>query len=407
MTVQFNASYPTIGLYVTFGLSEVDVSSYIRSVSTNRPSSRETGKYQPGTMTVVLDNRDGRFSPANLSGPYVSGGVTQVVADIRVRLEATWGGTTFGLFAGFVEDWQDDFPGTGYDATTTLTAVDPLSLLASWSGTPLATPVGAGERSGARMGRILDAVNFIGAGNRSLMVGDEGMQATTLGGSARALLDLTADSEGGAFWYDPAVSGTGSFGAFVFESRSALATNTRSTTSQATFSAGSVQFRDPRTSSGRDQLVRVAAYSRVGGLTQEASIFSLGGNTGLPRVARADLVTETDSGVRAIVDLIVARSAGDGYRITGVTIDPINSPSTMWPKALGLRIRDRASVSMTVPVSSLAINRNVFVDGISHNITPMRWSTSFTFASATAWDTFTAAVWGTATWDGAASKWFY
>jgi hypothetical protein len=408
MTVQFSASYPVIGLYVTFGLVEVDVSEYIRSVSTNRPGSRETNRFQPGTMSVVLDNRDGRFSPANLTGPYVSGGASQVVSDIKVRLEATWGGTTYGLFAGYVEDWQDDFPGLGYDATTTLTAIDPLSLLSSWEGTPLDTPVGAGETSGARVTRILDAAGVIGPGNRSIMNGDEGMQATTLGGSAIALLNLTVDSEGGTYWYDPAVSGTGSFGAFVYESRSALASNTRSTVSQATFAAGSVPFRDPRTSSGRDQLLRVAALSRVGGVTQTVATFGLGGTTGLPRLARSDLVTETDVGVYSVAELLVRKgTAANAYRVTGLTIDPINSPAAMWPEALGLRIRDRATVSMTVPVSSLTINKNVFIDGVSHNITPMRWSTSFAFASATAWDGFTAAVWDTATWDGASSLWFF
>lgn len=404
MTVQFSASYPTIGLYVKFGLVWADVSSWVRSVSTNRPSSRETGKYQPGTMTVVFDNRDGRFSPANGSSPYAG----QVVADIRVRLEATWNGTTYGLFCGYVEDWQDDFPAQGYDATSTMTVIDPLSLLASWEGTPLTAPVGDGETSGARIGRILDsAASVIAPGNRSIMNGDETVQGTLLGGSARALLDLTTDSEGGAYWYDPAVTGTDSFGRFVWESRSALATNTRSTVSQATFSAGSVPFRDPRTSSGRDQLVRAAAYSRVGGATMYASVVGLGSTTGLPRIARSDLVTATDVGVQSIVDLIIDKSRLEGYRVTGLTIDPINDPATAWPKALGLRIRDRATVSMTVPVSSLAITKNVFIDGISHSITPMRWSTSFTFASATAWDAFVAAKWDTATWDGAASKWFY
>jgi hypothetical protein len=375
-------------------------------------------------MSVVLDNRDGRFSPANLTGPYVSGGASEVVSDIKVRLEATWGGTTYGLFAGYVEDWQDDFPGLGYDATTTLTAIDPLSLLSSWEGTPLAVPVGAGETSGARVARIIDAAGVIGPGNRSIMNGDEGMQATTLGGSAITLLNLTVDSEGGTYWYDPAVSGTGSFGAFVYESRSALASNTRSTVSQVTFSAGSVPFRDPRTSSGRDQLLRVAALSRVGGATQEVTAFSLGGNTGLPRLARSDLVTETDVGVYSIAELLVMKgSAENAYRVTGLTIDPViaGEPAALaeatflidangrsaWSAALGLRIRDRATVSMTVPVSSLTINKNVFIDGVSHNITPMRWSTSFQFASATAWDGFTAAVWDTATWDGSSSKWFF
>lgn len=399
MTVQFSSSYPVLGLYVNFsGSTFTDISAYVRSISTNRPGSRETNRFGIGTMSVVLDNRDGRFSPANTSGPYSSGGVTQVVSDIKVRLEATWSGTTHNLFCGYVEDWQDDFPAMGKDATTTLTVVDPLAQLASWVGTPLAAPVGAQESSGSRIARILDAAGFPAA-TRSLMAGDETLQGTLLGGGAVEQLNLTADSEGGTYWYDPNLRSVDTFGAFVFESRTALSVNSRSNTSQATFSAASVRFRDPVTSSGRDQLLRSAGYTRVGGVEQSAG-------SGLPRAARQDLLTFTDAGVKGIVDLLVAKGTqANAYRVERVTIEPIVSTTTMWPKALGLRIRDRASVSMTVPVSSLAINRNVFIDGISHSITPMRWTTTFTFASATAWDGFSAAAaFGSGTWD--TSQWW-
>lgn len=408
MTVSFGANWPTIGLFVNFdglvGGTWTDVSQWVRRVDVDRGPSRETGRFPAGSMRVQLDNRDGRFSPANLAGPYVAGGASQVQADVRVRLEATWAGTTHNVFCGYTEDWQDEFPAAGYDAVTTLTALDPLTLLGSWTGTPV-TPVGAGERSGARVARILDALGFP-ALTRSIMVGDETLQATDLGGNGVSLLNLTTDSELGAYWYDPLRSINTNMGGLVWESRSALSTNARSTTSQATFSPASLAFRDPSTSSGRDRVVRAVAYSRVGGLTQEAVLFSLGGNPGTPRLARADLVNETDAGVYATAELTLMRGTPGDYRVTGVTIDPITVPATMWPAALGLRIRDRATVSMPVRVSGLTIAKNVFIDGISHSIEPQRWVTSFDFASATWVDALSpASVWDTGVWNTA--KWFH
>jgi len=54
-----------------------DVSAYVRSASVHRGSSRvdsPTLRYEAGTATLKLDNRDRRFDPTNLAGPYVSGG---------------------------------------------------------------------------------------------------------------------------------------------------------------------------------------------------------------------------------------------------------------------------------------------------------------------------------------------
>jgi len=399
VTVQFSANFPVLGLFANFsGAVWTDISEYVRRLDIDRGPSRETGRYPAGSMTVQLANRDARFSPANTSGPYVSGGVTQVVAEVKVRLEATWNSVTYNLFCGLVEDWQDEFPDSGYDAVTVLTALDPLTTLATWNGSPLVSVVGNGERTGARISRILDAVGFDGA-TRSVMTGDDTLQATTLTGSATEQINLVTDSEGGALWYDPLRSINADMGGLVWESRSALKTNTRSTVSQATFSAASIGFRDPRTSSGRDFIVRYAGFARVGGVEQ-------GSGSGLPRLTRYDLVNETDVGVGALSAFTVAKGKPGDYRITGLTIDPITKPATAWPAALGLRVRDRATVAMTIPVSGLVVNKNVFIDGISHSILPMQWATSFDFASATNFDTMIAAsVWTTGLWD-TAGWWF-
>ncbi|WP_204064183.1 hypothetical protein [Planobispora siamensis] len=53
-----------------------DISAWTRGVFTRRGASRVDGpllRYEAGTATVRLDNRDRRFDPTNLAGPYVSG----------------------------------------------------------------------------------------------------------------------------------------------------------------------------------------------------------------------------------------------------------------------------------------------------------------------------------------------
>lgn len=56
-----------------------DISAYVRGANVKRGSSRVDSpilRYEAGTAQVRLDNRDRRFDPTNLQGPYVSGSVT-------------------------------------------------------------------------------------------------------------------------------------------------------------------------------------------------------------------------------------------------------------------------------------------------------------------------------------------
>ncbi len=394
MTISFGSAYPDLTLTVNFsGSTWTDISAYVRSCDTNRPSSDETGRYSPGTATIVLDNRDGRFTPANLSGPYVSGGVSQVLPEIGVRLKATWSSVDYNLFCGIVEDWQDEFPELGYDAVTVLTVIDRSSLVAQWNGSSV-TAVGDGERSNLRVGRILDAAGF-SASMRSLDTGDSYLQATDLEGNGLDQLHEVVDSEGGAVWYEPLVVGLD--GGLRFLSRSGRVTQSRYNTSQTTFSAASVGFRDPVVSSARQFIVRQTAYTRTGGVEQVSG-------SGVPRRTKTNLANVDDNTVLALAGLAVAiGSPADNYRVRGVSCDPVNGQT--WASLLDLGMQDRCTVTVAPPVSGVSISRQVFVDGIAHHIRPQQWSIDFAFQSAAAWTGFSASVWDTGVWDTA--KWYY
>jgi len=390
MTVSFGADFPTLTLTVEFAAGvHTDISDYVRSCDTNRPTSDETGRYSPGSATIVLDNRTGRFTPANLSGPYVSGGVTRVLPEITVRLRATWSSVDYNLFCGVVEDWRDEFPEFGYDAVTVLTVVDRLALVASWDGTAVAA-VGDLDGSGARVTRILDAASFP-ASMRSLEVGDEFLSATTLAGNGLDQLHDVVDSEGGSVWYEPQAVGLD--GGLRFLARSTKATAARHTTNQATFSAASTRFRDPVVSSGRERIVRTAAFTGSSGVVQVSG-------SGVPRVTRAGLFTVSDASVLALADLAVAVGLpADNYRARELSCDPVNGQT--WATVLALRMQDRCSVVIAPPVTGVTITRPVFIDGISHTIRNRQWSMTFAFQSARAWDGFGASVFDTGVYDTA------
>lgn len=70
-------SVPTLIAEVMFNSPTwTDISPYVRSATVRRGSSRvdsPTLRYEAGTAVLKLDNRDRRFDPTNLFGPYVGG----------------------------------------------------------------------------------------------------------------------------------------------------------------------------------------------------------------------------------------------------------------------------------------------------------------------------------------------
>lgn len=111
-----------------------DVSAYVRSISTRRGRQRSTEQFSSGSATVVLDNRDGRFDPLNLTGPYAAAGVTGVVPMRPIRISATYAGTEYRVFTGFIDSWSFGYEQALKDATATIACSDGLKLLARTDG---------------------------------------------------------------------------------------------------------------------------------------------------------------------------------------------------------------------------------------------------------------------------------
>lgn len=72
-----------------------DITPYVVGTMTvERGSQRFDGtliRYEPGRLTLTLDNRDRRFDPLNISGPYAVAGVSQVTPMRAVRVRASYG----------------------------------------------------------------------------------------------------------------------------------------------------------------------------------------------------------------------------------------------------------------------------------------------------------------------------
>lgn len=396
MSVQFDSNYPTITLEAVFPapVGTVDITEYLISADTFLGRTRRADRYDT-RGTFVLENWDGRFTPGNGSSAYASGGVNFTRPRVRINLRAVWASTTYYLHAGRAAVWHDNWGAQGFDPTVTLTTSGLMSDLARWTGMPVAE-VGGDEFSGARIDRLLTAASW--AGGTSIATGTVRMAPTALDGNGVTQVEQVVDAEGGAFWIDPD-------GTAVFEDRSSLVLNSRSNSSQVTFSEASVFFKDARPTSGEDVLFNTISFAREGGVAQEVSDTSSVSLYGPLSYSRSGLPAVSDVDMMAVAEYNLARFKDPDARIESLVVRPAASPSLIWPHALGRRIRDRATISAYVPRSATTESEDVFIEGIGHRFSQNSWGTTFSFSNASPWNDFAASVWDTGEWDDAV--WFF
>lgn len=357
-----------------------DVSQWATSVSTRRGATRSDGpvlRYEAGTATVVLRNEDRRFDPSNLDGPYVAGGVTQVVPRRPIRIRAVWDGVAYPLWRGYVDDWTVEYEGPTA-STVVASCSDAFSVFASYDRAALGSAVGAGEDSGARIDRILDSVDW-DAADRVIATGDSTVQGTTLADNTLTELYLTADSELGEVWMDAE-------GRVVFRNRHAVYTDSRSATSQATFGDGGgaeLPYASVDVAYDSQSIHNLISIARVGGTAQVVED-SGSRQAYLTRTyARTDLLLETDAETADYAGFLLHKASEPELRFGSMLLKP-GRDADLWPQALGREIGDRVTVLRRPPGGGDPIERDVIVRGVEHTITEgRRWETRFVFQSAT------------------------
>lgn len=357
-----------------------DITDWVQNIHIQRGSRRISSPvvvYDAGTAVITLNNSDRRFDPSNLDGPYVAAGVTQVTPMRAVRVRATWSGTTYDLFRGFADDWLIDYEDPNY-SWVTLPCTDGFKVLENRYRSA-SSPAGASEDSGARVNRILDSADWSDT-DRVVSTGDTTLQATDLEGKVLTELRLVAETEIGELYIDGA-------GRVVFRNRLAVITESRSTTSQATFGSDGSEFtfKAVRVSYDDSSLANEAFITRSGG-TEQVAQDTDSQALYLARTHRptTDLLMETDAEALDYAAFIVHVAKDPELRFSEMVVIPHADETNLFPEVLGREIGDRITVIKRPPGGGDPIERDVFIRGVDHTIrNQLDWVTTWTLQSAT------------------------
>ena len=371
----------TLGSGVEADVVFNDVTSYVRSGSVERGRNRVDEpiiQYETGTASVTLDNRDRRFDPTNLDGPYVSGGLTLVKPRRAIRFRATWNSVTYDLLRGFTSNFDVQWPDqSNQESVTEVPCSDAFKILSGINRIAVSA-VGAGEDTGARINRILDSAGWTSV-DRLVSTGNSTVQSTTLGGNVLEELQLVADTEIGELYIDGS-------GRVVFRNRTGILTDDRSLTSQAIFDddagSGNLMYHGLGLSTDDSTLANQVKITRVGGATQIAEDTASQVEYYIKTYERDDILLQTDATANDMADWLLYQSKDTELRFTEITILPQSDPDDLWPQVLGREIGDKITIIHRPPGGGDPIERECFIRGIKHDFTPDTWSTTWALQSA-------------------------
>jgi hypothetical protein len=349
------------------GSVTVDVSSLVDSIKTTRGRTALSDVFQTGTMSLRIIDQTGAFNPMNPASPYYN-----LLTPMRkVTITATYGTTTYPIFAGYITSYDTTTPkDVGEVVYTTIQAVDGFRLFQNAQITTVAS-TSAGQTTGTRIGKILDAVGWP-AGMRDVDSGQTTVQSdpSTLRTSLGAMQTVTS-TEYGSLYMD-------AFGNLVFQDRALTSSSVAGTPVDFNDNGTGISYNNAVWKLDDTLVFNKASITRTGGSPMVASNQASIDKYFLHSYQEQNLLMETDAEALNNAQAFVASRQETSIRCDAVTLDLYTANYDAGiTAALDLDFFDPITVTTTQPGSS-TLTKTLQVFGVSHDIKPSAWKTTLT-----------------------------
>ena len=361
-----------------------DVSTYVTAFSVTRGRTSELEQPQAGTATITFDNTDRRFDFDHVTSPFYG----KLRPRVQVRIRATWNGTTYDRFRGYVDEWgpleasphdYDSMTVQCYDAVSLLSArpVTPGNVFTiedpvlgtldngkSVLGGDLSRPA---EREGTRIRAILAYIGW----PAELTDVDEGLTALIDDAPGPDIkvwdyLQVCARSGGGVLYVE-------SSGTVVYRQRREWTRRPTQRTPQARFSdllAGDalpyvdLQLSPPSAKRVKNRIVRGRGQGDPIVATDMTSI-------GLYEVcedSQTDLLVVADDELAAMAQDRLALTKAPSPRIESISVAAEQNTTALWPQVLGRTLGDQVTVERTPLYGDGLTVRNCRIEQVGETV---------------------------------------
>jgi hypothetical protein len=110
----------------TNAASWTSIADRTRAWSTKRGRPTELDRFQAGTASILLDNKDRRLDPSYADGPWYG----NIAPQRQYRIRAKWNGVEYGIIHAYADGFPQSYPGSGFDSVVELQATDAFKLFA-------------------------------------------------------------------------------------------------------------------------------------------------------------------------------------------------------------------------------------------------------------------------------------
>ena len=345
----------------------VDVSNQVDSIRTNRGRTALSDIFQTGTMSLRIIDQNGDFNPMNTASPYY----TLLNPMRKVTITASYDGTTYPIFAGYITSYDTTTPrDVGEVVYTTIQAVDGFRLFQNAQITTVASAT-AGQTTGTRIGKILDQIGWplgmrdIDAGQTTVQA-DPGTLRTSLGA-----MQLVTSTEYGSFYMD-------ALGNAVFQDRALTSSSVAGTPVVFNDDGTGISYNNALWKLDDTLIFNKASITRTGGTTQVASNQASIDKYFLHSYQEQNLLMQTDAEALNNALAFVASRQETSIRCDAITLDLYtDNYDAGILAALDLDFFDPVTITTTQPGSS-SLTKTLQVFGVSHDIKPTNWKTTFT-----------------------------
>ena len=349
------------------GSVSVDVSNQVDSIKTTRGRTALSDIFQTGTMSLRIIDQNGDFNPMNPASPYYN-----LLNPMRkVTITATWNGTTYPIFAGYITSYDTTTPrDVGEVVYTTIQAVDGFRLFQNAQITTVATTP-AGQTTGTRINKILDSIGWP-TGMRDIDAGQTTVQAdpSTLRTSLAAMQTVTS-TEYGSLYMD-------GFGNLVFQDRALTSSSVAGTPVVFNDDGTGISYNNALWKLDDTLVFNKVSVTRTGGTAQVAFNQPSIDKYFLHSYQEQNLLMETDTEALNNARAFLASRQETSIRCDAVTLDLYTANYDAGINAaLDLDFFDPITVTTTQPGSS-SLTKTLQVFGVSHDIKPSNWKTTLT-----------------------------
>lgn len=342
----------------------VDVSGRVMELHTRRGRQVETDRFSAGTATVQFYDRDRSLDPTNAAGPWFGG----LLPGRRIRISAIWNSVTYPVFAGSIGAWPPAYQTFGL----TVVGVQATDLFKVLANTELRLGNVPEELSGARVGRVLDAVG-VPVADRTITAGASLLLAQAdLTTKALEYLQNIESTENGRFWI-------GQDGKVRFLGRWDMG-QAPYTVSQATYGDAGTELRYKSLQPTFDDVL-VANDIRLTGIEADAVEQAAEDQTSILRHYRRTWAQSgllaSDNELRESAAYRLGIYKDPALRFSSMVVDGVHPNVNMWPTTLGREISDRLTIRRRPPGGGAVIEQPSILEGINWDWVRGSWLATF------------------------------